>query len=89
MWKVIVQDKTLRAKADELKAGDNKALQPTLRRFDTGKIYREKVRAAMTSDASVQSYVRQRFGIDDADAAAAALASAPVEYCGVDILVRR
>lgn len=57
MWKVIVQDKTLRAKADELKAGDNKALQPTLRRFDPGKIYREKVRAAMTSDTSVQSYV--------------------------------
>jgi hypothetical protein len=87
VWKVIVRDKTLRAKVDELKSGDHDALKPTLRRFDAGKIYRDKVRAAMTSDASVRSYVAQRFGTDNADIAAAALASAPVEYCGVDILV--
>jgi len=88
VWKVIVQDKTLRAKVDELRAGDNTALQPTLRRFDPGKIYREKVRAAMTSDASVRTYVAERFGTEDADIVAIALASAPVEYCGVDIQVR-
>lgn len=87
VWKVIVHDKTLRAKLDELKAGDNRALQPTLRRFDPGKIYRDKVRAAMVSDASVRFYVAQRFGTEDADIAAIALASAPVEYCGVDVLV--
>ena len=42
----------------------------------------------MTSDASVRAYVAQRFGTEDADIAAIALASAPVEYCGVDIMVR-
>ena len=77
----------LGARVDELRTGDNNALQPTLRRFDPDKIYREKVCAAMTSDASVRAYVVERFGTEDADIAAIALASALVEYCGVDIQV--
>ena len=47
----------------------------------------KKVRAAMTSDASVRAYVVERFGTEDADIAAIALVSALVEYCGVDIQV--
>lgn len=87
VWKEIVLNKSMRATLNRLKSGNGGAVRQALERIDPDRKYRLKIRQAMESDASVRAYVQDRFGTVDPDVAATALATAPVEYCGVDVML--
>jgi hypothetical protein len=88
VWKIIVQAKSIRATIERLKRGGDVDRRRLLERYDPDGKYLAVVRSAIGSDQSVRAYIAQRFGTIDPAKAAAAIASAPVEYCGVDVLVR-
>lgn len=87
IWKVIVQAESTRATIERYKRDGDVGVRRLLERYDHDGKYLATVREALETDQSVRSYVAQRFGTTDPADAAAAIASAPVEYCGVNVLV--
>ena len=75
--KIIVRDKYSRSAIERLKKDGDEG---RLRLLDT-------VRDALAANAGVRAYVKERFGVTEAVAAARAIAAAPVEYRGVDLTV--
>jgi len=87
VWKIIVRDKSSRSAIERLKKDGDEGRSRLLDRVDTGAHYVKSVRDALAANAGVRAYVKERFGVTEAVAAARAIAAAPVEYCGVDLTV--
>lgn len=87
VWKIIVQAKSARSAIERLKRDGDTTVRRLVERYDSDGAYLEGVREAMETDHSVRTYVGERFGTTDPARAAVAIAAAPVEFCGVDVLV--